>query len=290
MNKKDTILIVYPGGAYGTFLEWCLSYFSGMLDDESMPFNFDTGSCHEFEGHPLDFPNTISSEEYFSSDLIYPVARSHGNTNFSVHIKDYVERYKDYAGYVINIVPDDQCRLLTFHNAIHKIKDLEYFTKNIENLCELSAADTHWERREKISFKIKYFQNYSWYYGTGPNQLTITVYDIVYNLKNCLTSIFDKTKLSFDANRINKFDVIEQQWLGLQKFKHLDQLCHSIAKATATDNDLDWSDKNLSVYDEAYVQMLLRDLHKFDLKCYNLNEFPTNSHDLRKLLINVKPI
>ena len=290
MNKKDTILIVYPAGSYGTFLEWCLSYFSGLLDDDSIPFDATTGSSHKFVGNVLDFPNSMSTDQYFSSDLNYRIMRSHGITEPTRRIEDYIEKYKDYVKFLINIVADERSTLLTFHNIAHKIKqeDRADFFKSINSFCELSNNDKIWEQREKISFKIKYFHCHANYFGRkNSNQLTVTVSDIINNLKNCLETLFDKTGLAFDSSRMSNFNLIEQQWLELQEFKHLDQLCRDIAIAAATGSNIDWSGKSLTIYDEAYVQMLLRDLHKLDLKCYNLDEFPTNSHDLRKFLIHV---
>lgn len=45
--KKNTI-IYYHAGAYGTFVEWCLNYFSDPEFSNNLPFT-ETGSAHKFE-------------------------------------------------------------------------------------------------------------------------------------------------------------------------------------------------------------------------------------------------
>ena len=48
MTGMNTIPILYNGGAYGTFMEWCLFYFAG-YDIVSDPTERN-GSSHGYEG------------------------------------------------------------------------------------------------------------------------------------------------------------------------------------------------------------------------------------------------
>jgi hypothetical protein len=40
----------------------------------------------------------------------------------------------------------------------------------------------------------------------------------------------------------------------------------------------------LTLIDEATIQMILRDVHKLDLMCYELDQFPENTKALRSKL------
>lgn len=47
MNNKNKAAIYYTGGCYGTFLEWCLNYFSDHNFNDELPFT-KVGSAHKF--------------------------------------------------------------------------------------------------------------------------------------------------------------------------------------------------------------------------------------------------
>jgi hypothetical protein len=83
------------------------------------------------------------------------------------------------------------------------------------------------------------------------------------------------------------FDKIYQDWIACQFHIHKDRDIEQIVDCVVNNINLDWSDKNLTVVDEGIIQMRLRDLHNLDLLCYNLNVFPKNTFDLRKVLIDV---
>lgn len=83
----------------------------------------------------------------------------------------------------------------------------------------------------------------------------------------------------------DNFSEIYEQWLAIQKHKDTDKIVQSIVNSTVNGIDYAWAP--LNIVNEAVVQMQLRDLHSLDLKCYNLDVFPTNTKDLKELLINV---
>ena len=70
------------------------------------------------------------------------------------------------------------------------------------------------------------------------------------------------------------------------KYTQKDIIVDNIVNAIIAGTEYDWGEGKLSLIDESIVQMRLRDLHELDLKCYNLNVFPTNTTDLKKLLFN----
>lgn len=69
-----TNLIYYPGGCYGTFIEWCCNFFSMDSTKHKFPFTT-TGSSHKFEGNLL-FPQPVL-HKYLESGITLPLARCH---------------------------------------------------------------------------------------------------------------------------------------------------------------------------------------------------------------------
>jgi transcription termination factor NusB len=112
--------------------------------------------------------------------------------------------------------------------------------------------------------------------------LHLHVEDLFENFETTIRKILEYS--GYTLARTN-FDEVFSAWRPLQKHYRKQELIDDIVDATINDKYLEWS--NLSLIDEAIVQMCLRDLHKLDMMCYNVNVFPTNTTDLRKLLINV---
>jgi hypothetical protein len=70
--KNSTNLIYYPGGCYGTFIEWSCYYFSNFNLD--LPFT-DNGSSHKYFGNFLHPPEVLF--DYVQSNKKEKFARAH---------------------------------------------------------------------------------------------------------------------------------------------------------------------------------------------------------------------
>jgi hypothetical protein len=80
------------------------------------------------------------------------------------------------------------------------------------------------------------------------------------------------------------FDRIYSAWVEKQFHINKDQLVKTIVNHIVQGSYFEWSP--LTLVDEAFIEWTLRDLYGLDMKCYNVNVFPTNTTDLRNLLIN----
>jgi hypothetical protein len=98
------------------------------------------------------------------------------------------------------------------------------------------------------------------------------------NFVETITKLFEKLNLPIIRNNI---DFIYTEWDKLQYFKNKDKQVKDIVDAVLNDIDLDFGE--LSIIDEAEIQRQLRNNGR-EIKCYNLNIFPTNTADLKKLL------
>ena len=81
---------------------------------------------------------------------------------------------------------------------------------------------------------------------------------------------------------------MHQKMLSLQQHRNQDQLCQDIIKSVVTNiTNLDWSDINLPLASQSYIQYELRNLG-FEIECHSLDNFPTNSVHLKSIIYSNK--
>jgi hypothetical protein len=84
-------------------------------------------------------------------------------------------------------------------------------------------------------------------------------------------------------NKWNKISNIYETWLSKQIHINKDKQILDIVEALINQRELDWSDWNLTFIDEAVIQRKLSD-NNISIKCWKLNNFPTNTKDFLPLL------
>ena len=306
---KDSILIVYPPGGYGTFMEWCLNYFTGAIAEDFLPFT-PQGSSHLFAGNSLDFEDSpmgvtnifsLTTKEYFSSNIIYPFVRCHGYLDYlqqqpGYTVKKYIDTIIDQVPNVVLLTVPENAKLLILGNFITKTKisisTTENFTQRVitEFRSQFGVADgknvPRWQLREMISYWNERYLTASvadqYQPVLEPKVVNVSIRELVDNFEQTLTKVFDL--LNLDLKRQQSIPRIEKCWLHLQKFINSDQKCQDIINNVLRRTDYHW--EPLHLHEEAYVQWQLRDLHGLDLLCYNLDTFPTSVAELCQKLIN----
>jgi len=300
MTIKDTTLIIYPTGGYGTYFEWCLSYFTGLLKDSDSPLMKSTGSAHKFWGNPLDFPKDIlgavqpcpSVDEYLDSENNYVFARTHARVNLG-SAQLYVDKYGDYFKHIIHLRHSKHVILEVLLNRLHKVFDSKKAVDDFYKQANVLPTDAIWEAREKISFTISgLYNHYDSERGdfTAKHAIDIPIERLKDEFRQVITEVVNTIGLELDPIREQELDSVLKEWKHSQKFLGIDQMCLQFVNAAIKGEDFDWDDlphypSNIVI--EAYIQMLLRDLHRYEIRCYNLDVFPTNTKDLKELLINV---
>jgi hypothetical protein len=111
----------------------------------------------------------------------------------------------------------------------------------------------------------------------------ITLEDFKNNFNNTICSLLNYCEIT--PIRIETLDYIHSTWLENQHHIFKDDLIFKIIDSLLNNRFYSWHDKNLTLADEALVQYFLR-LHNIELRCYNLNVFPINTEDLKKLYVN----
>ena len=296
MNKRSTVPIIFNGGTYGTFVEWCLNYFSG---ESVVTFPFtQSGSSHGFAGHHLmdihGWRSYLQSEQYFKFVRLHP----------KIHETDDIEKniieISNSVDTAIVLYSSIESLLLNLNNKFDKIWDsgwLEhnksFFFKNLESWGVKSFDQIEpWEIREFLSFFIvkqheaesgaSIIQNLS-----SHNIVKVEVRTLVDQFESTIKKLLKASNLPCVRN---DFDEIYIKWIAKQKHVNKDFVVERIINSVLNESYYDWSEDNLTMIDESIIQMRLRDLHYLEIKCYNLNVFPTNTNNLRKLLINVESI
>ena len=347
--KENTNIILYAPGAYGNFINWCCSYFSGLTSDISVPFT-ELGCVHSvFPGlKHLLFP--IQLKEYLESTEESPFAQLHENSvNFyddTIEERKFLDVLPETLTFlsanfkkIIYVYPTNDSILWILHNQYYKINPLRDYPLRDFGSYGITDPESYLHDKlgmakkfieiykfNKIEDKLKFlfseelsdenlskwgnkpmdtFQNWelrelaSWYfYDRHCTQLLnqdiinklqkdflnihfVRLDDLRDNFSNCLIDILKY----FDIKDVNNEDIkkIEDQWRIKQNYILKDIQIQNILDHMVTNTDLDWEGYNLTFLDEVFIQRRLRDIG-IEIKCWNLNKFPTNTKDSLPLL------
>jgi hypothetical protein len=278
-HTKNTTLILYPPGGYGTFLHWALTLVTSKNTSEAnkTPFKKD-GSSHKFKGTFLHFEDI---PKYLESDDEELFVRSHGDIDWSRPFQKTVDDYKDNFKKIISIHPTENTLQLLLHNVMTKTYnkgDEDFFIDEPTDIykiwTQLKNNTDDWEKREKISYILEAQNHYVEHYKINQNKkvLQITLDEFIKNTENIIYEILEFTNYNNSKNNLPKLN----EWRKLQKYTDIDQTILQITNQIVSENmSYDWSHKNLSIIDEAKIQMNLR-LQDINLKCYQMNVFPSS--------------
>jgi hypothetical protein len=306
MTPKNSVLLVLPKGGYGVFLNWCLEYFSGNLPTESgmpswlttPPYLSDTLALPITSSSNLSFirdneihQSTTLADYLAGSDeyqFLRTVATVIGDPDYQ---KSFVQDYNKFFKRIVCLTQDQSCHLLILHNFLKKGNRQQEFVDRtiLQNKDAFAAADPvpTWQLREMISFEHhRLLRDTTQLYqpSTEVGVINISIRNLIDHFQNTLTGLFDE--LDIPMTHCDQLDRVESEWLGNEKFIGTDQLCLDIVANTLASDTFYWSTDQLTLIDEAYVQYLLRQ-HQFELRCYGLDTFPTNSVQLKQLLYSV---
>lgn len=268
---SNKILTVFLPGAYGTYLSWAVASYSNLNTSGSIikPFNT-SGSAHlyrKFDNKQVR-PSHVIVDNYKKIIYIKP--------NYSKLIdyldNQYSKELDSNEFRAINSFVDEVNQKLKSKWAVNNLIDADLWIKReLLSFFLGDLFDSQIKQYEKLENEINQF-NY--------NSVSIAADDILNNHILTLNKIFSKLNLS---KIINDEIILEthQEYLSLQKHtnksKYIDQLLQSCY------NNQFMEIKGLTLFDEAYIQHLLRTQH-IELTCYGLNKFPENTQELSKLL------
>jgi len=298
---SSTVPIAYPGGTYGTYLEWCLTSLTSTDQSLSSPFT-ESGNSHKFKGNFLEVGNV---PKFLSVNQLEKFVRFHPKTQQQHSISDRLDQVCDIVQHMIYIYPDQDSVLLTINNFFTKIWNNWWTDKFL--IAESADANKLyqnwpvtpgteiqdipvWIRREFLSlyFMPAWHDQVEWYHPDrwqNPRCCIITVRDFLNNFEETLQKISLFCDLAY-VRPIQDLLPFHEQNLKNQKYLHHDALCADIILAVTNNQNFSW--EPLSLPSEAWIQWQLRNLG-YEIQCHELDKFPTNSVHLHELLYQPKP-
>lgn len=260
------LVTIYTPGSYGTFISWCVYTFSELncSDDIISPLE-SNGSAHQFRGTS-------------GNDIITTAHKWVG---------------KEYDGYIlidcnkekiINYI-DNQFQK-HYSNDVNKYLK-EVFPESADKLKNFWNSEDNWELRELISFfmqdmidstKKQFNESIAQIetcnaYKIDPENFLLNIEHEIEKLLNFF-NLSKHKKIHFLKSHVTDY-ILQQK--NFTKSEQINNFVNNVIN-----NDF-YSIKNLTIFDEAYIQSKLRMLGK-EIKCYNLNIFPTVSIELSMLL------
>jgi hypothetical protein len=308
MHNKDTVLIVYPPGGYGFFLNWCLEYFSGNLSsDATLPTSKTVQQQISTQITPVTLPNGeiffITSNgthqrcnvaDYASNKVEYQFGRTtafFSNDQARAQHKSYIQDYQSFFKKFVCLTQDQRCYLMMTQNFLNKHSRMQNFIERTisinKDIFSAQLPVPHWQLREMISFEHNTMLRLhtEFYQPISHNKvINVAVTDLADNFQTTLIELFENLKLPMLHQ--DQLGRIETEWMAGESFTKIDRLCHDIVAAVLDGHNMSWQPEQLTLIDEAYVQCLLRNKN-FEIRCHNLNSFPTNSAHLKQLLCSV---
>ena len=295
------VCITYGPGGYGTFLEWAMYRFSELYDSTDLivpdlPFN-DNGNSHLFEGNMTQdwsadsFIDSV--QPYIQSNKNHPIVRVHPKVGKVDNVLDSLEYVSKNFKKVIHLTSINDCEAWQINNIIEKIfeegwlKEYEWFYQHnlLKGWNKNSPAEMEqWEIREFLSFFLYPMYAGENHYDQKSERLTnikiVPISKLRDNLKDTLLEILDYCELA-PAN-LDKFEEVRTEWIQRQRHCNKDSLIKQIVDSVISDTKYDWEREELTLVDEGLIQYYLRG-KGLEIECNDLNKFPTNSADLKKI-------
>ena len=269
------IKVYFPRGCYGTYLSQCIYNYTNLRTQPSDKIEFnDNGSSHQF----------WSKKEQLSSIIRY------GHTDDPCLNID--------ADHVVVVLPCLEHRLDYYDNQFFKTEHEQLINYVLTQISEDEAIyklNSHWGytgkfdsnvprwiMREWCSFWINDVldQTYNLDEYTKINStVQLSTQDIFENWMKAFAQLVRSSQLTLtvDADSIQKQ---HEQFVKLQKFHNIQLECEQYV-----DDLINGIDSNItlySIFDEAYIQQLLRQKN-IEIRCDGLDIFPNTTQQLRTL-------
>lgn len=293
------VCIVYSGGTYGTFVEWCLNYFTDKNFPTRLPFTPD-GSSHSFVGNQYRTVEQI--RPYVNSALDKPIVRVHLVTDWQSNqakVSNLKYLYENF-NQLIFLYTEASTSIWGLDNKCDKIyrgflnQDLEklgtWITQGLKS-WDIDLVNIElWQLREFLS--SVFLQGYlvetsadqiEMFREQFPKMIFIPIRDLRDSFEKTITQLIGQLGLRLERN---DFEHVYQNWIALQYHRYKDDLIKTIVDSAISGVYYDWSGEKLTIADEAVIQYFLRE-RGIKLRCWKLNIFPTNTTELRNYFDNV---
>lgn len=294
---KNTLIIAFNAGAYGTYLEWVLN---SLLNDQPLQLPFtELGNSHASKlGHNL--LDMTGFQRYLASNHDFVTAKLHPKTKKTHSLRKNLEHILDHVPSLILLYPDRSHELMCIGNYMTKIwsehayknawKDLDpndiYKNWNIDpktDLCEIPV----WIQREHMSFYLfdAWRDQVEWYFPDRwqhPRAMILSTKELFDDFENTLIRIRDFWGQEYKKNLSEMMDA-HAKMIKIQPHLNKDQMCAKIVNIAIGLDQSMIEFGNIDLTGQAWIQHQLRN-NGYELKCHDLNDFPTDTHCLKSLI------
>ena len=260
--------IVFCSGSYGTYLAWCIYTYSNLNKSGKIDLPFGpNGSCHLFRNHiGIKTLPTMHALPDPGLNIVY-IAPSRARV--IEYLDNNLAKQAEFDNYEV----------LEFILSDYKEKLLVRWGSN---------NPERWQERELLSLHLPHMfeaQMLKYEYANSSidnykNAIQINSEEIFKDLRQCLNNIFTFFNLK-SIDTIEKLEEVHDMYLNLQLNLNKGQITIDYANAAIVGKP--FTIKNCTLFDEAWIQHLLRE-KGFEIKCYNLNKFPSCASKLTPLL------
>lgn len=296
MHIKDTVPIAFSVGTYGTYLEWVLTTLC--TDQDIDPPFTNTGSSHAYIGNHL--ANNQGWQQYVTANLPQKFVRFHPKEQRTQSLSQNLDQVLESVDRMIYIYPDQDSVLLVINNWLSKVRSdwwshdivasegLEKIHANWPSCADLEVDEIPvWVRREFLSYYLMptWYDQVEWYHPAVWKRdrcVTITVGQLLYNFESCMTELQRFANLDF-CKSIDQILPYHQTMIQLQKYLTQDSLCKKIVEATLNDRMFDWTNQDVPLPSQSWIQWQLRN-SGWEMQCNELDTWPSNSVHLKQLL------
>ena len=286
------IAVIYNGGAYGTYMEWVLTTLTTDIPIQA-PFT-DVGNSHMFRS------NHAARKTFLNSKPSESFIRLHPKTIQGEILSTNLNLIINLVKNGIYLYPDKNSVLLNVNNYYSKIwddwwtdrlSDSVFYNNLYDNFPVSKDIPTDeipvWIKREILSFNLmpSWFNQVEWYHPdtwSHDRCQLVLLNELLYDFKNTIVKIQKFCNLEFKKS-IDDIIPYHNKMLSLQKWLTQDQLCNNIIDSIINNQVFDWSDQELPLPSQSWIQWQLRNLG-YEIKCHGLDIFPTNTTQLLKLL------
>lgn len=299
---KDTLLIAFNGGAYGTYLEWVLNNMIGTGEIQE-PFTIYGNSHNSNLGR--HFGNTNKVLKYSQSDEQKITGRFHPKIYIEDDITTNLNSVLDVVSKMILLYPDPSHELLCVCNYMSKIwTDQNHYYDgpmhyiNVNDIFDNYPLDKNikisdipiWIQREHMSFNLfsAWRSQVEWYFPDRwqhPRSLVVTTKELLDDFESCVYRIM--TFWGRPAKRnVKELVPYHDKMMSLQQHLGKDQLCDDIIKSVLGQYPaFEWGD--LCLVSQAWIQHQLRG-RGYEIMCHELNDWPRNTADLSALIYKTR--
>jgi hypothetical protein len=297
MTLKDHVPIIYSGGTYGSFLSYVLECVYTGREDIKLPFE-ESGNSHQSN---IGFLHKDRNTKEFTLKIRdTKFVRYHPKTRKEQIVSDEIDYIINKVDKAVLIYPTENTTLLTLNNYTSKIwdswlenemgnnqNDRDIFLNNLYDNWDIKPNTKidnipKWILREFLSFYLMpawqdqvQWNLLEWY--QNPKVCIVTVDDIIYNFYETISKISKFCNLLPPNPKIKE---LHTAMLAKQVHTDKDNICNKII--TSFNNSNNYTYDSLSLIDEAWIQWELRN-QGYELKCNNLNKFPTTIKNLKKI-------